>query len=76
MNFGWVVRLGEGDEGHAGHVVGVKQLGPAVDLLVQVGFGVAFNEALFREAFGRETLECPGDGFRLGLHFGRDPGGP
>src|SRR4029077_18976690 len=41
----------------------------------QVGFGVAFNKALFREAFGRETFECPGDGFRLGLHFGRDPAG-
>ncbi len=57
------------DEGHARHVVGLKQFGPAVDLLVQVGFGVAFNKALFREAFGRETLKCPGDGFRLGLHL-------
>jgi hypothetical protein len=72
--FGWVVRFGERDEGHARHVVRLKHFGPAVDLL-QVGFGKAFNKALFREAFGRETLECPGDGFRLGLHFGRDPGG-
>ena len=45
--FAWVARFGEGDEGHARNVVGLKQFGPAVDLLVQVGFGVAFNKALF-----------------------------
>jgi len=45
-------------------IEGLKRFGLAVDLLVQVGFGKAFNKALFREAFGREALERPGDAFR------------
>ena len=50
------------------------------DGLVWAELGAAMPRAggsyhYLREAFGRETLECPGDGFRLGLHFGRDPGG-